>query len=148
MSGDYRVGYGRPPWHTRFRPGQSGNPAGRPKVPQTLASDLREELEEMITLGDGDAERTVSRQRAILASLTAKALEGDPKAIAMVLDLVQRMAAEEPGEDILFGETTRQRLARKIERLAASMEQEGPDAGDGGSPAEPRADQPAPEPGP
>lgn len=26
---DYEVGYGRPPVHTRFQKGQSGNPAGR-----------------------------------------------------------------------------------------------------------------------
>jgi hypothetical protein len=29
-----RVGYGRPPMMTRFRPGQSGNPRGRPKGAQ------------------------------------------------------------------------------------------------------------------
>jgi hypothetical protein len=27
-----QVGYGRPPRHTRFRKGRSGNPKGRPKV--------------------------------------------------------------------------------------------------------------------
>jgi hypothetical protein len=30
--GDYKIGYGKPPEHTRFRPGQSGNPAGRPRA--------------------------------------------------------------------------------------------------------------------
>jgi hypothetical protein len=28
---DYKVGPGRPPLHTRFRKGQSGNPGGRSK---------------------------------------------------------------------------------------------------------------------
>jgi Family of unknown function (DUF5681) len=28
---DYHVGYGRAPVHARFKPGQSGNPRGRPK---------------------------------------------------------------------------------------------------------------------
>ena len=27
---DRKVGYGNPPEHTRFKPGQSGNPLGRP----------------------------------------------------------------------------------------------------------------------
>ena len=27
----YEVGYGKPPKDTRFKPGQSGNPSGRPK---------------------------------------------------------------------------------------------------------------------
>ena len=33
----YEVGYGRPPQHTQFRPGQSGNPAGRRKGVRNLA---------------------------------------------------------------------------------------------------------------
>jgi hypothetical protein len=28
---DYEIGYGRPPRHSQFKPGQSGNPKGRPK---------------------------------------------------------------------------------------------------------------------
>jgi len=28
---DYEIGRGKPPMHTRFKPGQSGNPKGRPK---------------------------------------------------------------------------------------------------------------------
>ena len=30
-SGNYAVGYGRPPSHSRFRKGVSGNPRGRPR---------------------------------------------------------------------------------------------------------------------
>jgi Family of unknown function (DUF5681) len=30
-SGDYKVGYGKPPSETRFRKGVSGNPGGRPR---------------------------------------------------------------------------------------------------------------------
>ena len=33
-AGEYEVGYGRPPVATRFAPGQSGNPKGRPNVPR------------------------------------------------------------------------------------------------------------------
>jgi hypothetical protein len=36
----YDVGYGKPPLHTRFRKGQSGNPKGRSKGTRTqLAND-------------------------------------------------------------------------------------------------------------
>jgi len=34
-SAAYQVGYGKPPLHTRFRRGQSGNPGGRPRRPAT-----------------------------------------------------------------------------------------------------------------
>src|ERR1700742_2968486 len=50
------VGYKRPPKHTQFRPGQSGNPKGRPKGTQNLKSDLREELGEIVRVREGDRE--------------------------------------------------------------------------------------------
>ena len=37
-SDDGQVGYRKPPVHTRFKPGQSGNPKGRPKGPRNLAT--------------------------------------------------------------------------------------------------------------
>ena len=129
MAGDYEVGYGKPPRHGRFRPGRSGNPAGRPKGPQTLPADLRAELAEDVTLREGELERTFSKQRAILRSLTAKAIEGDPKATALVLDLVQRLLGTGPEPEIDLGSGPRGRLAAKIakvhQRLAADDPQDG-----------------------
>ena len=129
MAGDYEVGYGKPPRHTRYQPGRSGNPAGRPKGPQTLPADLRAELAEDVTLREGELERTFSKQRAILRSLTAKAIEGDAKATAMVLDLVQRLLGPAPEPEIDLGSGPRGRLAAKIakvhQRLAADDPQDG-----------------------
>ena len=36
---DKKVGYKRPPLHTRFRPGMSGNPRGRQKGVRNFAAD-------------------------------------------------------------------------------------------------------------
>lgn len=138
MPDDYDVGYGKPPRHTRFRPGRSGNPSGRPQGPQTLPADLRAELAEDVTLREGELERTFSKQRAILRSLTAKAIEGDAKATAMVLDLVQRLIGAtpepEPESEIDLGAGPRGRLAAKIakihEGLAAARDDSRDDAQD------------------
>ena len=45
---DEKVGYGRPPKHSRFRKGQSGNPRSRPKGARGLKTDLRAELSERV----------------------------------------------------------------------------------------------------
>ena len=42
-TGDYAVGYARPPKPTQFQPGQSGNSAGRPRGRQSLDELLLEE---------------------------------------------------------------------------------------------------------
>ena len=44
--GGNEVGYRKPPMHTRFKPGQFGNPRGRPKGTKNLKTDLQEELGE------------------------------------------------------------------------------------------------------
>jgi len=44
----YRVGHGGPPLETRFRPGQSGNPRGRPKGSKNTRTLLQEKLSEKV----------------------------------------------------------------------------------------------------
>ena len=43
-SDDSRVGYKRPPMHSRFKPGQSGNPKGRPRPSRSFEAEFLEEL--------------------------------------------------------------------------------------------------------
>ena len=90
------VGYRRPPVSTRFKPGQSGNPNGRPKGTLNLRTDLKEELAERIRLREGDRELKVSKQRAMLKALVAKALKGDARAANVLLGLVSRLFEPEP----------------------------------------------------
>ena len=82
------VGYGRPPLHTRYRKGQSGNPKGRPRGTKNLATDLVEELTERIPIREGDRQLRVSKQRALLKALMSKALKGDTRAAGLVLRLI------------------------------------------------------------
>ena len=49
---DYDVGYGKPPRHTRFKKGQSGNPRGRPSGSKNLATVLSEALNELVIVAD------------------------------------------------------------------------------------------------
>ena len=81
MPADYEVGYKKPPRHTRFRQGRSGNPDGRPKQARNLLTDLHEELQQRITVREGGTERRISRQRAVVMRLLDKALKGELGAV-------------------------------------------------------------------
>jgi hypothetical protein len=96
------VGYKKPPKHSQFKPGQSGNPKGRPKGTKNLATDLEEELKEIILVTEGGKQRETTKQRAMVKSLFAKALKGDVRAIGVLLkqiaDLEQSASTRtEPG---------------------------------------------------
>ena len=85
----FAVGYKKPPRHSRFRPGQSGNPRGRQKGVRNLATDVKRTLEVPVRLNDQGRARRVSSQEAALLRLREKALMGDPRALAQFLELAK-----------------------------------------------------------
>ena len=86
-SGAYGVGYGRPPVATRFRPGHSGNPEGRPKGSKSAASIARETLERKVPVTERGARRNMTVRAVAFWLLAQKALSGDIKALAFILSL-------------------------------------------------------------
>lgn len=95
-----KIGYGRPPVASRFKPGQSGNPKGRPKGTLNLKTDLRNELSEKIQIREGQRSLKVSKQRAMLKALVAEALKGDARAANVVLTLVGKLFEPAAAEEI------------------------------------------------
>ena len=74
------VCYKRPPKATQFRPGQTGNPKGRPKNVRNFKTDLRDELAELITVRENGQERRITKLRALVKALVAAAIKGDMRA--------------------------------------------------------------------
>src|SRR6266436_7124040 len=84
-----RTGYGNPPAQSQFKPGQSGNPRGRPKGSLNFATDLKHTLQAPITLNDGGKTKRVSTQKAVLLRMREKALRGDGRALDRLLDFAR-----------------------------------------------------------
>ena len=87
-SNDYNIGYKMPPKQTQFQSGQSGNPKGRPKGLKNLSTDLQEELEQKILITEAHKSHEVTKQRAMVKSLIAKALKGDTRAASVLITLI------------------------------------------------------------
>lgn len=96
---DYEVGYGRPPTHTQFRPGKSGNPKGRHRKPQSVQAQMEKVLSAKVTINEGGRAKKLSLQQVILRNLANKAAKGDLKAAAFVFNL--RHAPEFADADVI-----------------------------------------------
>lgn len=95
---DYEVGYGKPPKHSRFPPGQSGNPKGRRKGARGLKTDLEEVLNSKHTIKVNNQTVTDSKQRLSILTLATRAATGDLKAAQILLPLiVQILGVEDRG---------------------------------------------------
>jgi hypothetical protein len=124
----YVVGYGKPPQHSRFQKGRSGNPSGRPRSEilgaTSLAQLLQAALDETVLVPKGRRRRRVTKREAIVANLVDRALQSDPRAIRLLFDTLPKTQhasfASSTRDD---GEDPRERLIREFDRLAAEQEQ-------------------------
>jgi len=118
------VGYGHPPRAHQFRPGQSGNPRGRPKGTKNEASILRELLNRKIEVREAGRLRKITVFEAILLRFTEDALKGNTKTAAF---LFNRYAAQDetPQASNEISEDDRQVLDAFLERFEVKQKQKG-----------------------
>src|SRR5216684_7395496 len=64
---DYKVGPGRPPLHTRFKKGQSGNPGGRSA--KSLPALLADALNETVVVTIDGRRRKITKREAIVTQM-------------------------------------------------------------------------------
>ena len=85
--GNYEVGYGKPPLHSRFKKGQSGNPKGFPKGGEKLAYALRRLL--AMPCEDFDRYRPRTGAEELAKRLIIKASSNGPgwlRAVRLICD--------------------------------------------------------------
>ena len=93
------VGYGNPPHHSRFKPGQSGNPRGRPKGPKSLHAAVHTALSERVTINEQGKRRQIAKREAIAKQLVNKAAGGDVAAIKLLSQLLAASHADRGTND-------------------------------------------------
>ncbi len=95
------VGYGKPPIHSRFKPGQSGNPSGRPKgaknkkpkdrFEEPLDQILLDEAYRDMLIQDGNGQRKMPAIQAVVRTVFHKALKGDHRSQRLMLEHTSRV---------------------------------------------------------
>lgn len=86
---DGAVGYGRPPKHTRFRPGHSGNPGGRPKGAPDMATILAAAMNERVVITENGVRKTITKLQAAIKQLANKAAGGDARATKLWMEFIE-----------------------------------------------------------
>ena len=90
----YSVGHGRPPRHTRFKKGESGNPRGRPKGSKNVATVLAEVLNARVPANVNGRRRLITKLYAVMTQLVNKAASGDPRSIQILLNEIRQIRSD------------------------------------------------------
>jgi len=105
---NYDVGYCKPPEHTRFQPGRSGNPRGRPKGSRNLATALEQELRARVTIIENGRRRTITKLQAAVKQLVNQAASGNTRSMQFLLSLTQSSMLNEKAASPLSSEIDEQ----------------------------------------
>jgi Family of unknown function (DUF5681) len=95
---DYAVGYRRPPKATRFQPGRSGNPRGRPKGRRTIGAMLQEIIQQKVAVTENGKTRRMSTLEVIFRRLVNDAMRNDARALKLLLSILERQGDSPEGE--------------------------------------------------
>lgn len=122
---DYEVGYGKPPRHTRFQKGQSGNPRGRPGGSKNLATLLSEALDERVAVVENGRRKRISKREAVIAQLVNQSAKADLRAIKILLDIQRTIDARSERDNpqvtdgpVELGQSDRGIIERYLKRHA------------------------------
>lgn len=124
-NGTNDVGNGKPPQHSRFKQGRSGNPRGRPKGALSMATVLARTLREKVVINENGKRKTVSKLEVAIAQLVTKATSGDGHAIRYLCQLVtsaeERSVVVEPTTQL--SETDQKVMDNILKRFQQSLKE-------------------------
>jgi hypothetical protein len=125
---DYTVGFARPPKHTQFRPGASGNPRGRPKGRANLQDIVKDVLFEKLEVRLGERTQKLASVSALIRTAMNRALKGDHKFLMAVIAFIRLSGLSDAGADAFAAESDTSAdeviLANFLERQGRAVEKE------------------------
>jgi hypothetical protein len=92
---EYKVGDKKPPKHSQFKPGKSGNPKGRPKGARNFKTLIAAELNSPIKIHEGGKCKTVTKLEAMAKLWVTNAAKGDAKALDRLMPIIAEIEAEQ-----------------------------------------------------
>lgn len=95
---DDGVGYGRPPRHTRFTKGKSGNAKGRPKGARNMRTYVGIEANQSVSVTQNGKLIKIPMIHAVIKKVFVEAAHGKPQAMAKAIELTQ---ASEAGPELI-----------------------------------------------
>ena len=125
---DDRMGHGRPPKHSQFKKGQSGNPKGRPKGTLNVATVLERTLRERVVINENGRRKTITKLEAAVKQLVNKAATGDTNAFKVLSTLAhsaeEKMQSESCEEIQELREVDQKILQDILKRFVTNSESE------------------------
>jgi Family of unknown function (DUF5681) len=128
---DYQVGYGKPPVHSRFKPGTSGNPQGRPKRSRNLRTIIQEALTKTIKVREGDEIRSISKLEGVVLRQVESALKGNDRAALATLKITAQVGLlderDGAGEVPALSPAEKALVDEVLDRASIPQKSKGPD---------------------
>ncbi len=115
-SRDNDVGYGKPPKAHQFKPGQSGNPKGRPKGAKSQKTIFLEVANRKVTLRQDGKTRTITCQEGVIHRVAEKSLQGDIKSATLFLSQLAAIEST-PGKELEMGPDDKAVLDAYVKQL-------------------------------
>jgi len=120
---DYKVGYKKPPLHTRFKKGQSANPRGRPRGSKNLSALLDDALNEPVVITENGKSRRITKRQLGVRQLANKFAMAEAQVTKFLLGLMlerERLGLAASTERRSFGAADEKVIANLLKRLRGS----------------------------
>ena len=120
----YKVGNKKPPLHSRFKPGLSGNPSGRAKGRSNFRTVVMKELHKAMPATINGKPIKVTNQELLARSIVKDAITKGPQSKALMLNVIDQHEAQLAAEAEARNKVGAQEPANFYSNLYWSEEQE------------------------